>query len=107
MLRIALPAALMLAPAVAPAQAVVDVGSLVALEDVEVVSADGNEVGEVEDALVGPDGSIVALVVEAGGFLGIGESERVVPLDRLTFQNGDFVTDLAADEVEALPEWDD
>ena len=107
MFKIVLPAALALAPAAVAAQTVVDVQSLTALDDVDVVTADGEEVGDVEEALIGADGSLAAVVVEAGGFLGIGDENRVLPLERLTWQNGDFVTDLASEDIEALPEWDD
>ena len=107
MLKFVLPAALALSPAAVSAQTVVDVGSLVALDDVDVVTADGENIGDVEEALIGPDGSLAAIVVEAGGFLGIGDENRVLPMDRFTFQDGDFVTDLVADEIESLPDWDD
>ena len=108
MFKSTLPAALIaLLPVAAAAQSVVDVAALTALEDIDVVTAGGDEVGDVEDALIGDNGSIVALVVEVGGFIDIGGEDRVVPMDRLTFRNGDFVTDLTAQEAEALPEWDD
>lgn len=107
MFKLALPAAFALLPAIASAQTIVALDTLTPIEDIDVMSADGDNVGEVEEALIGPDGSLVALVVEAGGFLGIGDENRVLSVDRLTFQDGDFVTDLTAEEMESLPEWDD
>ena len=107
MLKLALPATLALLPAAASAQMVIDVDSLTALEDVHVVSADGDEIGEVEEALIGTDGNLFALVVEAGGFLGVGDENRVLPMERLTWQDGEYGTDLVAEDIESLPTWDD
>ena len=107
MLKLALPAALALLPAAASAQVILDVSQLVDLDEVDVITADGENIGGVEEALIGPDGDLVALVVEAGGFLGIGDENRVLPVDRLTFQDGNYVTDLTSEEMEALPHWDD
>ncbi len=85
----------------------VDVASLTSIDDIDVMTVAGENVGEIETALIGPDGSLVAVVVEAGGFLGIGDEERVLPIERLVFEDGDYTTDLTAEEVEALPTWDD
>jgi PRC-barrel domain len=55
-----------------------------AVEDAEervVVDDRGEEIGEVGEIVRSEDGLLA--VVEAGGFLGIGESEVVVPVDRL------------------------
>jgi sporulation protein YlmC with PRC-barrel domain len=38
-----------------------------------------NRIGEIEDVLVDREGKIVALVIGAGGFLGIGEKYVAVP----------------------------
>ena len=77
------------------------------LEDMEVVGGDGNEVGEVEEVLANAAGQIVAVTVEAGGFLGIGAKEVVVGIDRLRLTDDRLVTDLAKDQAATLPEWQD
>lgn len=77
------------------------------LEDMEVVGADGKEVGEVEEVLANPAGQAVAVTIEAGGFLGIGAKEVVVGLDRLRMADGRLVTDLTKAQAEGLPEWKD
>jgi hypothetical protein len=100
-------AALSLVAATASAQGIVDVSVLTSLEDIEINTVGGDEIGEIETALIGPDGSLVALVVEVGGFLGIGEEERVLPIERLVFENGEYTTDLTVEDVEAMPTWDD
>lgn len=77
------------------------------LEDMEVVGADGNEVGEVEEVLANPAGQVVAVTIEAGGFLGIGAKEVVVGLDRLRFADNRLTTDLTKEQTAGLPEWKD
>jgi len=77
------------------------------LEDMDIMGASGEEIGEVEEVLMTPDGQITAVTAEVGGFLGIGDKEVVVELDQLT-QNGDHLQmDMTEEEVEALPAWDD
>lgn len=107
MFKLAIPAALALAPAIASAQMVMDVSALTELEEVDILSADGSELGDVEYGLIGPDGNLAAVVVEVGGFLDIGDEDRVMPLDRLTWQDGNYVTDMTEEDIELLPAWDD
>ena len=77
------------------------------LEDMDVVSADGEDIGDVEEVLGGADGQAAALALEVGGFLGVGERDVIVPLDQVTMQGDDLVLDMTQEEVEALPVWDD
>ncbi len=49
------------------------------LFDREVYGEIGDEAGEVEDLIVGPDGDLKAVIVEAGGFLDIGDTHCRVP----------------------------
>lgn len=53
------------------------------LLDEEVYGANGEEIGEVEDLIVGPDGKIESVIVEGGGFLDIGDSHVAVPWDQV------------------------
>ena len=52
------------------------------LKDADVVGGDDKNLGEVEDILIGSDHRIRALVVEVGGFLGLGQKEVAVDFDR-------------------------
>ena len=76
------------------------------LEDVDVIGPNGEEIGEVEEALTDANGKLVALSVEAGGFLGIGEKEVVIGLDQVRFEGGKILTSFTEEQLEALPEWD-
>lgn len=52
-------------------------------EDAEVVGADGEEIGGVENLIIGKDGKILSLIAEVGGFLDIGDTHISVPWDRV------------------------
>ncbi len=77
------------------------------LEDMDIVNADGDEIGEVEEVLADVDGNIVAITAEVGGFLGIGDKEVVVSLDEFELRDDELVTSLTKEQLEALPLWKD
>ena len=95
------------APFAVPAQTIVDAGNLQAIDEIDVVTADGEDLGEVESVLIDAAGNPAAVSVEVGGFLGVGEDERIIPMDRLTYQDGNYLITITREEVETLPEWDD
>jgi sporulation protein YlmC with PRC-barrel domain len=73
------------------------------LEDMKVYNTSGNQLGEVEDVLVGPN-SQTFLVVAYGGFLGLGEHRVAMPLDRFQLQNDRLVgAGMTEDQLKALP----
>jgi len=76
------------------------------LIDKNVYGADGNQVGEVNNLLVGTDGRVHAAVIEFGGFLGIGERKVAVPWDQLTINNDRVTTNMTADQIKTAPQWD-
>nr|WP_295836006.1 PRC-barrel domain-containing protein [uncultured Azospirillum sp.] len=55
-----------------------------ALIDTDVYSANGDEIGEVQNIVVGPNGQIRSLIVEVGGFLDIGDTHFSVPWKQAT-----------------------
>lgn len=79
------------------------------IDDIRIIGANGNEIGEIEDVVLGPDGQLAYIVEFEEGFLGIRDREVVVPADRLQFdaQNRSFTSDMTEDEVKAMQEWDD
>ena len=77
------------------------------IEDADIYNADGEMIGEVDDVLMTPEGEVVAVSADIGGFLGIGDRDVVIPLDRLTFATDRFTTDLSGPELEGLDVWDD
>ena len=56
---------------------------------VPVFGPGGEQVGDVEDVILGFDGDVVAVIVGLGGFLGLAERLIAVPAERITFSQGD------------------
>ena len=72
---------------------------------------DAQNVGDVNDIVIGADGKIEAVIVGVGGFLGIGEKDVAVPLDKLSMtkdENGIEMMTITAsrEELEAAPAFD-
>ena len=70
------------------------------------------EIGSIGDILLSEDGSVDAVIIDFGGFLGIGTKPVAVAFDNLTFvrdENGGLLlrTPLTAEELEAAPEYNE
>jgi hypothetical protein len=75
------------------------------LEDRDVVTMDGEEVGEVAE-VVSSGGTFYA-VIEHGGFLGIGEDRVAIPLERIGMRGEEVILlGLTPEQLEAMPEYD-
>ena len=60
------------------------------LDDEDIYGLNDEEVGEIEDVILNMDGSVAAVVVEVGGFLGIGEKDVLVNWSAIEMvQDGD------------------
>ena len=72
-----------------------------------VYDAAKNNVGDVKDVLVTPDGKATSLVVGVGGFLGMGEKSVVVPFESVkqTMQDGKpyLTIDTTKEALKAAP----
>ncbi|WP_182085503.1 PRC-barrel domain-containing protein [Aureimonas sp. ME7] len=55
------------------------------LDDRDVYGANNEDIGEIEDFVINTDGTIAAVVIEVGGFLGIGEKDVLVNFSELQF----------------------
>lgn len=77
-----------------------------ALFDRQVFSRNGDEIGDVEDLIIGSNGELLALVAEVGGVWDIGDTHVSVPWNQVTFrQDGTValpVTEDNADEFSVL-----
>lgn len=72
---------------------------------------DAKTVGDVNDIIMTPDGRAVATIVGVGGFLGIGEKEVAVSIDKLHWQTSAdgkkvLVGDLTKEQLEGAPGFD-
>ena len=72
----------------------------------QVWDADGHPVGRIVDVLVDGTGATRAAVVDAGGFMGIGQRKVAIAWHALRFAPGSKITlQLKADQVAAMPEY--
>lgn len=70
-----------------PGTGAIDPNRLSNMLDFEVIDQNGEEVGEVNDMVLNlRDAQVVYVLVDFGGFLGIGEHTVAVPWDQLTLQ---------------------
>lgn len=76
-------------------------------------SAEWENIGEISDVIMSKDGAIDAILVDVGGFLGMGEHTVAVGLDQLSIvQDADdptevfIVSDISHEQLEAMPEFD-
>ncbi|MEQ9637028.1 MAG: PRC-barrel domain-containing protein [Devosia marina] len=77
-----------------------------------VVGPDGEDIAVVGDILLTEDGQIDAMLIDFGGFLGIGEKRVAVTLDNLEFASNDagdllIYSDFTREQLEAQPEYDE
>lgn len=79
------------------------------LFDTPVHGADGNDIGEIENLVVSAEGKIEKIIVEAGGFLDIGDVHLAVPWSEVEVGKGlEMVkTPLKEDNVEDFSLFDD
>lgn len=70
-----------------------------------------NDIGAINDVILGRDGSVAAVLVDIGGFLGIGEKPvalKLSDIDILRNQGGDDVrvyVSMTKEQLEAMPKF--
>lgn len=85
-----------------------DVSSYTDIDDIDVVGSDSTKIGEVETVLVDDAGLPVAMVVEVNdGFLDLGDSDVIMQIDELTWEDGRYTTTMTSEDISGLPMWDD
>lgn len=58
----------------------------------DVYGSNNEDIGEVGDVLLNRNGQVIGVVLDVGGFLGLGETNVAVPLTALQFTDGDGQT---------------
>ena len=53
-----------------------------------VIGQSGEEIGNVENIMIGPDGKVLSIIAEIGGFLDIGDTHVNVPWNEVRFTSG-------------------
>jgi sporulation protein YlmC with PRC-barrel domain len=78
------------------------------VEDMDVYDANGKKIGEVDSVLEDKDGTIKAVTIEYGGFLGFGEKGAILTLDQIKSKDGkDVMVELTEQDLPSLPAWND
>ncbi len=62
----------------------------------DVFGSDQEDIGEINDVIVGQTGEVIAVIVGVGGFLGIGEKDVAVSMQALEFGPGMTEAEVAA-----------
>ena len=73
--------------------------------EMDVYDAKGNKIGQVDAVLQDKKGEIKGIAVVHGGFLGFGAKDSIITLDRTKLKDGDIVTELTEDQLDAQPAW--
>jgi sporulation protein YlmC with PRC-barrel domain len=78
------------------------------IDGTSVAGSDGGKIGSVSTVLMDPSSKKVdRLVVSEGGVLGVGSHRVALPIDSFRWdpQNHNFVIQKSADDLKAMPEW--
>jgi sporulation protein YlmC with PRC-barrel domain len=70
-----------------------------------VYSSNNENIGEIEDVVMGPNNQVQAALIDVGGFLGIGERRIAVPISDLKLDGDKLSTSMTKQQVEELPRY--
>lgn len=77
------------------------------IKDRDVINNNQENIGEVEDVVIAPDGSISGLVISVGGFWDVGDKEVFVPADELKAYGDRIIWEtFDEDRVGDMPEYE-
>jgi sporulation protein YlmC with PRC-barrel domain len=63
------------------------------IDDMEVYSPNGEQIGDMEDIILSPEGDVIAIVAEVGGFWDIGDTHVSVPFEEVEMtEDGEGIT---------------
>jgi hypothetical protein len=72
----------------------------------DLYGADNQSVGKIRDAVIGADGKLAAVLVDLGGFLGIGAKTVALPVEELSVADDRLIAQgLTKKTAEAMPEY--
>jgi sporulation protein YlmC with PRC-barrel domain len=79
--------------------------------EAEVVNEQGEDLGQVSDLLLQETGDAEALLIDVGGFLGIGQREVAIPVEQVQVEQVDenqirIIVAMTQEELEQAPEFD-
>jgi len=71
----------------------------------EVAGSDGKTLGEIKDVLAGTDGHLQSVIIETGGFLGMGGRRVAVPINKMHIHGDRIGADLTQEQAADMPEY--
>jgi hypothetical protein len=72
----------------------------------DVYGADNRNMGEVEDVVMGANGQVESVLVDVGGFLGLGARRVAIPISQIQLGEGDrLTTTMTEAQAKELPEY--
>lgn len=78
------------------------------VEDVKIANANGEVIGEIEEILVNSDGVPAGFRVELdSGLFDFGDDDVSIPLEALTWSNGQYISKMTKEQLEKLRPWDE
>jgi sporulation protein YlmC with PRC-barrel domain len=75
------------------------------MAEMDVYDKNGKKIGEVDALLQDRKGEVKGVAVVHGGFLGFGSKGSIITFDRLKFKDGDIITELIGEQLDAQPAW--
>jgi hypothetical protein len=76
------------------------------LVGMELHSADDSSIGDIEDVVTGSDGQVTSVLIDVGGFLGIGSRRVAIDVNNLEMRGDRLVVfGMTREQVEELPEY--
>jgi sporulation protein YlmC with PRC-barrel domain len=73
------------------------------LKGVDVIGQDHTRIGDIDDVLIDSNGRVAAVVIDAGGLLGMGGKTVAIPYDQIVWNTGD-VSRAASPSASLSPE---
>jgi hypothetical protein len=75
------------------------------LVGMELHGSDDSSIGDIEEVVAGPDGQVTSVLIDVGGFLGIGSKRVAIDVNSLEMRGDRLVViDMTEDQVGELPE---
>lgn len=85
-----------------------DASYLRSVEDTDLLNAEGDVIGEVEEILVNGDGAPAGVRVELDqSWFNLSDNDVSIPMEALHWENGQYVSKMTKEQLEKLRPWDE
>lgn len=80
---------------------------LMSPEDIDVVTNDGEKIGEIEEILVDSQGVPAGFLIEFDGLHIFADGDVAVPLASLTYDGHNYISTMTEEQLKNLQPWDE